>query len=51
MNRVVLDKVGDSLKAPGSKDFLSSSRMRGNPESAGINRHVVGDARALQERK
>ncbi len=23
----------------------------GNPESAGINRHVVGDARALQERK
>jgi len=25
--------------------------MTGNPESAGINRHVVGDARALQERK
>jgi len=23
----------------------------GNPESAGINRHVVGDERALQERK
>ncbi len=26
-------------------------RLTGNPESAGINRHVVGDARALQERK
>jgi hypothetical protein len=26
-------------------------RMTGNPESAGTNRHVVGDARALQERK
>jgi hypothetical protein len=25
--------------------------MTGKPESAGINRHVVGDARALQERK
>jgi len=25
--------------------------LTGNPESAGINRHVVGDARALQERK
>jgi len=23
----------------------------GNPECAGLNRHVVGDARALQERK
>ena len=23
----------------------------GDPESAGLNRHVVGDARALQERK
>jgi hypothetical protein len=23
----------------------------GKPESAGINRHVVGDERALQERK
>ena len=28
-----------------------SARITGNPESAGINRHVVGDARALQERK
>jgi hypothetical protein len=27
------------------------SRLVGEPESAGINRHVVGDARALQERK
>ena len=27
------------------------SRITGNPESAGINRHVVGDARALQEGK
>ena len=27
-----------------------SSRMVGNSESAGINRHVVGDERALQER-
>ena len=26
------------------------SRVTGNPESAGLNRHVVGDARALQER-
>ena len=25
-------------------------RMTSKPESAGINRHVVGDARALQER-
>jgi hypothetical protein len=29
----------------------SSGRLVGNWESAGINRHVVGDARALQERK
>src|SRR5713101_8684312 len=26
-------------------------RMTGNPESAGLNRYVVGDERALQERK
>jgi hypothetical protein len=26
-------------------------RMTGKPECAGINRHVVGDARALQEGK
>jgi hypothetical protein len=26
-------------------------KMTGKPESAGINRHVVGDARALLERK
>jgi hypothetical protein len=31
--------------------FLGSGRITGKPESAGINRHVVGDARALQERK
>jgi hypothetical protein len=30
---------------------LHSGRMVGNSESAGINRHVVGDERALQERK
>jgi hypothetical protein len=29
----------------------SSGRVTGYPECAGINRHVVGDARALQERK
>jgi hypothetical protein len=27
------------------------TRVVGDPESAGINRHVVGDERALQERK
>ena len=26
-------------------------RITGNTESAGLNRHVVGDARALQERR
>ncbi len=31
--------------------FWSSGRITGYSESAGINRHVVGDARALQERK
>jgi hypothetical protein len=31
--------------------YSISYRITGNPESAGINRHVVGDARALQERK
>jgi hypothetical protein len=30
---------------------MDSSRITGYSESAGINRHVVGDARALQERK
>jgi hypothetical protein len=29
----------------------TNSRIVGKPESAGINRHVVGDERALQERK
>ena len=29
----------------------SNSRAVGNTECAGINRHVVGDERALQERK
>src|SRR5205807_8847031 len=28
-----------------------NSRLVGNPECAGINRHVVGDERALQERR
>src|SRR6267378_85343 len=28
-----------------------SGRVVGNPESAGINRHVVGDERALRERR
>src|ERR1700761_3537867 len=28
-----------------------TGRMTGKPESAGLNRHVVGDARALQERR
>src|SRR5260370_19533663 len=28
-----------------------SERITGDSESTGINRHVVGDARALQERK
>jgi hypothetical protein len=31
--------------------FLSFSGLRAIPECAGLNRHVVGDARALQERK
>src|SRR4029077_13373629 len=35
-------------KASSSDDC---ERITGNPESAGINRHVVGDERALQERK
>jgi hypothetical protein len=30
---------------------INSSRTVGNSECAGINRHVVGDARALQERR
>ena len=30
---------------------LANSWKVGRPESAGINRHVVGDERALQERK
>jgi hypothetical protein len=30
---------------------LDCARITGYTESAGINRHVVGDARALQERK
>src|SRR5262252_2672862 len=30
--------------------FERSGRITGHPESAGINRHVVGDERALQER-
>jgi hypothetical protein len=30
---------------------LATFRVVGNTESAGLNRHVVGDARALQERK
>jgi hypothetical protein len=33
------------------KEIEVTARMTGKPESAGINRHVVGDARALQERK
>jgi hypothetical protein len=33
------------------ESLVCSGRMTGKPESAGINRHVVGDARALQERK
>jgi hypothetical protein len=39
----------------GGEDFRTAAgidlRMTGDSESAGINRHVVGDARALQERK
>jgi hypothetical protein len=47
-------------KRPASKSAVASARgeakrdccrLTGHPESAGINRHVVGDARALQERK
>jgi hypothetical protein len=30
---------------------MNYSWITGKPESAGLNRHVVGDARALQERK
>src|SRR5258707_1106825 len=32
-------------------ECCDSGRVVGNSESAGINRHVVGDERALQERK
>jgi hypothetical protein len=31
--------------------FWGSFRVTGDPTSAGINRHVVGDARALRERR
>jgi len=31
--------------------FAVIYRMTGIPESAGINRHVVGDVRALRERR
>src|SRR5439155_15379836 len=30
---------------------VDGSRVTGKPKSAGINRHVVGDERALQERR
>jgi hypothetical protein len=36
---------------PQATTELVNSRMVGKPESAGLNRHVVGDERALQERK
>ena len=48
-NSVVLREVLPRLKnllAPRKRE-----RMTGYSESAGINRHVVGDARALRERK
>jgi hypothetical protein len=32
-------------------EVRNDSRVVGKPECAGINRHVVGDARALQERR
>ena len=32
-------------------ELAASVSARGNSECAGLNRHVVGDARALQERK
>jgi len=48
IERALLGKSSDvGISALG----IDSGRMTGNPESAGINRHVVGDARALQERK
>jgi hypothetical protein len=34
-----------------SDNYFSSARVVGDSESAGMNRHVVGDERALQERK
>jgi hypothetical protein len=39
---------------PGSTEdvlMVTNSRIVGDLESAGLNRHVVGDGRALQERK
>src|SRR3989442_5646100 len=35
----------------GCLNFTTTYRITGHPESAGINRHAVGDERALQERK
>ena len=40
-----------SLVPTSGLNLVDDSRETGLPESAGINRHVVGDARALQERK
>jgi hypothetical protein len=47
-----------TLQNSGASTYLSAgdtvhdcARVTGKPESAGINRHVVGDERALQERK
>jgi hypothetical protein len=41
----IQEKIGYLLRQRGNERFV------GNPESAGINRHVVGDERALQERR
>jgi hypothetical protein len=43
-----------SILCGSATDLRVDLRLRtyvGNSESAGINRHVVGDARALQERE
>src|SRR5439155_19852663 len=46
LGRITPDPYKRLLAAP-----ENCGRLVGNPECAGINRHVVGDERALQERR
>jgi hypothetical protein len=45
------DKSGFGILQPRVKIASDSGRMTGKSESAGINRHVVGDERALGKEK